>query len=954
MQLSVDDFWKLLAASELFAPQQREALQVAFASKTPPAEQNAAGAIDWLVSQEKLTAYQAAVLKSGRPGPFVFGPFTVTERIDRGRLGRLFRATFEGNQQVLLVLMYSLTNDTSDYESLTELAKIASTIKNPHVTRTHLATRQRGQSFVVAESLAGQSLEEVLSRGRRLTLQQACQVGFQVALGLIALHAEKLVHGGVSPRNIWITSTGAAKLMQFPLAPATNNQPKLQLPLIDYIAPEWFAAEATADPTVDIYALGCVLFQLLSGRVPFPDGSVDEKRTRHRRESPERLDVINPQVSEELAELIDDMLAKDPILRCESASRVAHLLAPLVGGNQGRSLPPKIEPQTLTPGYGAWQAPQWNAPPPEQPPQAASAEPPQRSQPNTVRRPTDDQQARVALPDAPYARTAGSEPALPRRQARSRSSRPFYVILAVAAVGLAAIAGAALFLNRGEPTAVTPAPTKDESAAAVDPASPVSETTEGTETLPSEKEPASEDAAPNLLLVDDDGKTLWASPTSGRPIVLDYLPSGAQVIAVLRPAALLSAPEGPNLLAAFGSAAQTWQTTMQATLGVPLNEIEQLIVGFIPDDTLAPRAAYVVRFSGVTSHEALLAAWGNPAEATHAGREYFARDDIGYYFPAEDERVVAIAPERMLQEMLDVKGKPLLRRGIEQLLPHSDDQRQFTLLLTPSYLLTDGRELLVGELAALHAPLREFLDESIAAVLLSANAGEQLFVELRVTAPIDRRPLVLKEVLTSRWDKMPERMQRYVASLAPQQHGQLVLERFPQMLALARDYTRSGVDDGQVVLSTVLPAAAAHNLILGADVTLLEASEGSASAVAADSSSPAPVQSAAAALERKITLSFPRESLESALALVSREINVPIVILGADLQLDGITRNQSINNFDQRDQPADVVLRKLLLLANPDGKLVYLIKPDNSGRETVQISTRAAASKRGEPLPRGF
>jgi hypothetical protein len=227
-------------------------------------------------------------------------------------------------------------------------------------------------------------------------------------------------------------------------------------------------------------------------------------------------------------------------------------------------------------------------------------------------------------------------------------------------------------------------------------------------------------------------------------------------------------------------------------------------------------------------------------------------------------------------------------------------------------------------------------------------------VELRVAAPIDRRPLVLKEVLTKRWDKIPERMQRYVESLAPQQHGQLVLERFPQMLALARDYTRSGVDDGQVVLSTVLPAAAAHNLILGADLALLEATDGGASAVAVDATSPAPVQSAAEALERKITLSFPRESLESALALVAREIDVPIVILGADLQLEGITRNQSVNNFDQRDQPADAVLRKLLLLANPDGKLVYLLKPDNSGRETVQISTRAAASKRGERLPRGF
>src|SRR5262245_61181838 len=105
MQLSVDDFWKLLAASELFALRERETVTVAFATPTPQAEQNATGPIAWIDAQKILTAYQAGVLKSGRPGPFVFAPFTVTQRIDHGRLARLFRATFEGNQQVLLVLM---------------------------------------------------------------------------------------------------------------------------------------------------------------------------------------------------------------------------------------------------------------------------------------------------------------------------------------------------------------------------------------------------------------------------------------------------------------------------------------------------------------------------------------------------------------------------------------------------------------------------------------------------------------------------------------------------------------------------------------------------------------------------------------------------------------------------------------------------------------------------------
>ena len=87
--------------------------------------------------------------------------------------------------------------------------------------------------------------------------------------------------------------------------------------------------------------------------------------------------------------------------------------------------------------------------------------------------------------------------------------------------------------------------------------------------------------------------------------------------------------------------------------------------------------------------------------------------------------------------------------------------------------------------------------------------------------------------------------------------------------------------------------------------------------------------------------------------MLAGEIGVPIVILGADLQLDGITKNQSFR-LDQHDLPARDILHKILQLANPDGKLVYVIKPGESGAETLFITTRAAAAKRGDRLPAEF
>ena len=79
---------------------------------------------------------------------------------------------------------------------------------------------------------------------------------------------------------------------------------------------------------------------------------------------------------------------------------------------------------------------------------------------------------------------------------------------------------------------------------------------------------------------------------------------------------------------------------------------------------------------------------------------------------------------------------------------------------------------------------------------------------------------------------------------------------------------------------------------------------------------------------------------------------MPIVIRGADLQLDGITKNQSFG-LDERDKPADAILRTILARSNPDGKLVYVVR-SKDGVESIEITTRAAAANRGDTLPPGF
>ena len=114
----------------------------------------------------------------------------------------------------------------------------------------------------------------------------------------------------------------------------------------------------------------------------------------------------------------------------------------------------------------------------------------------------------------------------------------------------------------------------------------------------------------------------------------------------------------------------------------------------------------------------------------------------------------------------------------------------------------------------------------------------------------------------------------------------------------------------------------------------------------------AAAKTAEAALGRKMSLTFARDTLEKSIQMVSEEIGLPIEILGKDLELDGITKNQSFG-LEERNQTADAVLRAILARSNPDGKLVYVIR-SRDGVESIEITTRAAAAKRKDPLPAVF
>jgi eukaryotic-like serine/threonine-protein kinase len=957
MPLSNIEFWKRVIASGLLSLDRCKQLHAAYVGMQSPAPADDAAALaNWLVKSGEISRYQAAELIAGRGGAFIFADYILCDAIETGRLAPGFRARSTAGRPVLLFFATQVSTIDKEFDPV-EQAQAAMAIDSPHVSRVERWVDEE-PAFVAVEDLQGQTLRALLD-AKRPSLEEACRFGFQTALGLVALHGRDAVHGSLSPVNIWVEPSGTAKILQFPFVRDARAARSIGGAGMDYLAPELFNPQYPASTLTDIYSLGCVLYELIAGQAPFSGGSVQEKLRRHRNEVAPRLDRVREDVPEEVADVVAEMMDKEAILRCESAVHVAHRLAGFTSVNShGPVLPPKEDPNQLPPGYGAWHAPAWQ-PPPKQATAASDA----------------GRQAKVA-PAVPTAvsmrpmRPAKSEDEAlggghrnnvdwqppvrafsPRSTKKRAGQRAFDTMLVAGGViAVLALAGVIwLLFAPGEPIPAADAPANPATSEAGPPSDDAASRPRAANDSPDRAELSLGDdaaAATQTGAIEDDGHTLWVAPTNGPPLSLRYLPSGAQMFLVLRPAELMSESEGTRLLDALGPSGRSASQHLRAILGVELADIEQLSIALISNEKGAVETAFVMRLAKTRSRDALIQAWHDPRPARQGKHEFLQGDNWAYWLPeGETGRVVAIARRDAMRDLLDIDGMPLVPPGVERLLRQSDAARHVNLLVVPRVLLTTASVLLPGALEGLRNPVLRAFDERIECVLLSAHLGDRLFLEARAMASADQRPSDLAASLLERVRALSPEAQKHVASLGVQEYGRAVVGRLPRMLEVLAEYSRAGVDDRAAVVRCYLPLPAAHNLLLAARLTLDERPPDEAS-TAATVGQQDDIVEPEAALDKRISISFTNEPLERCLQLIGQEIELDIQIRGRDLQSVGITKNQTLS-LEASDQPARKVLDEVLALADSAHRLRYVVERTDGGRASVAITIDPAAKNTG-------
>ena len=221
-------------------------------------------------------------------------------------------------------------------------------LDHPNLVRAHDAGEAEGQHFLVLEFVDGTDLRKLVRERGPLPVADACEIVRQAALGLQHAHEHGLIHRDIKPSNLMLTNDGTVKVLDLGLArlideaaPAWDMTSAGQIVGTgDFISPEQGQDTRNADARSDIYSLGCTLYFLLAGRAPFSGpqyGTFVQKVMAHANEPIPPIQAIRDDILDNLAQLLGQMLAKDPAERFQTAAEVAEATAMVASGSKLKS-----------------------------------------------------------------------------------------------------------------------------------------------------------------------------------------------------------------------------------------------------------------------------------------------------------------------------------------------------------------------------------------------------------------------------------------------------------------------------------------------------------------------------------------------------------------------------------------------------------------------------------------
>jgi serine/threonine protein kinase/tetratricopeptide (TPR) repeat protein len=278
-----------------------------------------------------------------------FGPrYQIIEEIGRGGMGVVYKAVDSELDRIVALKMIrpDLTADPGLVRQFKQELLLASEISHENVIRIHDLGEAEGIKYISMKYIDGTSLKELIRAAGRLNLEKALNVAVQVCRALDAAHRRGIIHRDLKPQNIMLDRAGVVYVMDFGIANAIGREDTASRGLLigtpDYISPEQ-AQGRRADERSDIYALGCVIYEMLTGAKPFDGETSQAIIKKHITEKPEPPSALVPGLPASIDEIVLRCLSKDPGRRYASAALLLEALES--GTTTTRIEPPRPQPR---------------------------------------------------------------------------------------------------------------------------------------------------------------------------------------------------------------------------------------------------------------------------------------------------------------------------------------------------------------------------------------------------------------------------------------------------------------------------------------------------------------------------------------------------------------------------------------------------------------------------------
>lgn len=350
-----------------------------------------------LLERAWLTAYQANQIFLGHADDLIVGHYICLNKIGEGGMGQVFKARQRPLDRVvaLKVLRRECIDNAKTVQRFQREMRAVGQLQHPHIVRAHDADQVNGLYYIAMEYIEGIDLARMVKRQGPLAIHAALDYIRQAALGLQHAHDSGLVHRDIKPANLLVaadknpntrsaikTRWGLVKLLDLGLARlADSGEANLTvhgtvMGTPDFIAPEQALNPHTCDSRADLYSLGCTLFYLIAGRIPFPRGSVTEKLLQHQMQEAEPLAAVRRarlshesaktgkrieddffHVSDEAEAIVRKLMAKNPDDRFQSPAELAHVIEHVLARRTGDPMAVTHSPSLTNPNLSLTPAP---------------------------------------------------------------------------------------------------------------------------------------------------------------------------------------------------------------------------------------------------------------------------------------------------------------------------------------------------------------------------------------------------------------------------------------------------------------------------------------------------------------------------------------------------------------------------------------------------------------------